>query len=149
MDDPMKTCLPRNTARSKPRGAALVELTLVLAVLLTVVFGCIDLGRFATVDIALTNAAREAAAVGSARPYTSASYGRWVESVRQAAVDEMAGVPQFDAAELTMVNPVRTLGDGYEYVHVEITYPFSPLMPWPIVNRPLEITRSADLPVVR
>lgn len=45
----------------RDRGAAAVELALVLPVLLLVVFGCIDFGRMLNAQIALTQAAREGA----------------------------------------------------------------------------------------
>jgi hypothetical protein len=126
-----------------------VELTIILVVLLTVVFGCIDLGRFATTDIALTNAAREAAWVGGMNPYNERTYERWKNSVRQAALDELQGIPHFAPADLKMIDPVRSGDDELGSVRVEVSYPFATLMPWPAVGRPIEMTRSAEMPVVR
>jgi Flp pilus assembly protein TadG len=56
--------------RSRSRGQSLAEFALVVPVFLIVLFGIIDLGRFVYTANALSNAAREAARVGSvgARP---------------------------------------------------------------------------------
>jgi len=47
--------------RGADRGAAAVELALVLPLLLLLVFGIVDLGRMLNVQISLTDAAREGA----------------------------------------------------------------------------------------
>ena len=51
----------RRTARE--RGAAAVEMAIVLPLLLLVIAGIVDFGRFFLVEIQLTNAAREGARV--------------------------------------------------------------------------------------
>ncbi len=53
-----------NRQGRKTHGAALVELAIVLFLLIVIVFGCVDFGRFATTFIAVTNAAREGAEFG-------------------------------------------------------------------------------------
>ncbi len=55
------------------RGAAAVEFALVLPVLLLLVLGAIDWGYFFFVQQVVTNAAREAARVGSLTPYDPAN----------------------------------------------------------------------------
>ena len=47
------------------RGHAAVEFALILPLLVTIIFACIDLGRFAHTYIAVTNAARAGAGFGS------------------------------------------------------------------------------------
>ncbi len=50
------------------RGAALVEFALILPILVLLVFGIIDYGRFASVKINLNEAAQEGAIYGSTHP---------------------------------------------------------------------------------
>ncbi len=51
--------------RKRQRGSALIELVLVVTVLSIVILGSIDFGRIAYMAMALTNAARAGAMVGS------------------------------------------------------------------------------------
>ena len=60
-------------ARRHRRGAAAVEFAVILPLLVTIVLGCVDFGRFAYNYIALTNAARAGAAFGCMNVYTTAT----------------------------------------------------------------------------
>lgn len=63
--------------RSRPeRGAALVEFTLVLPLLLALVFGIVDFGRAFQSWITITNAAREGARLGATGADASAICSR-------------------------------------------------------------------------
>ena len=60
------------TVHPKTRcGAAAVELAVVLPVLLLLALGCVDLGRAAALNIALSNAARVGAEYGATHRFTS------------------------------------------------------------------------------
>ena len=59
------------------RGATAVEFALVLPVMVTLLLGTVDFGRFAYTQIAVTNAARAGAAFGSMNPYSSATQTNW------------------------------------------------------------------------
>lgn len=68
---PFPTSAPHRTARRgwrTNRGVVLVELALVIAPLVLVVYSAIDLGRMARFQNRLTNAAREGAAVAQYHP---------------------------------------------------------------------------------
>jgi Flp pilus assembly protein TadG len=54
--------------QERERGAALVEMALVVVVLFTVVFGVIDLGRAWALQNRLSNAAHEGASIGQFKP---------------------------------------------------------------------------------
>jgi Flp pilus assembly protein TadG len=56
-----------------PRGAAAVEFALIVPVLLLIVLGTIDWGYYFFVQQVVTNAAREAARVGSLTPHDPAN----------------------------------------------------------------------------
>ena len=72
----------------RPAGAA-VEMAVLLPIVMLLILGCIDFGRFAYDYIALSNAARTGAGFGSIHPHTSATSGNWQAQVRQAIIDEM------------------------------------------------------------
>lgn len=52
---------PRRPRRGGDRGAAAIELALILPILLVIVFGVIDFGRIVNTQVTLTEAAREGA----------------------------------------------------------------------------------------
>jgi hypothetical protein len=108
-------------------------LALSLPLLVLLVLGCVDFGRFATSHIAVTNAARAGAGFGSFNPYlTSSNRPRWEAGIRQAILDEMSGLKDFDANQLTVPTPVVTTENGGMWrVQVEVRYPFQSVIPWP------------------
>ena len=114
-----------------PRGAAAVEFALVLPVLLLIVLGTIDWGYFFFVQQVVTNAAREAARVGSLTPYDSTSRDpaagnaaakRDAETVATAYITNaglVAGTPVVEVTNtLTASVPPATAS-----VRVVVTYP--------------------------
>src|SRR5438477_12753384 len=70
-------------------GAAAMEFALMAPVLVTMVLGCVDFGRFAYNYIAVTNAARAGAAYGAMNNYTSSTQTTWTSGITQAAKDAM------------------------------------------------------------
>ena len=70
--------------RTSDRGAAAVEMALVLPVLLFVVFGLIDFGRMLNTQLTLTEAAREGA--------RAAALGQNADARVQAASTNLSGV---------------------------------------------------------
>ena len=137
-----------NRRYRRSRGAALVELAIVLFLLIVVVFGCVDFGRFATTFIAVTNAAREGANTGSRNPFTAATHGIWRQRIREAIVDEMSGVPRFSEEALTVTEPTVVTANDTSRVRVQVTYPFEPLVPWLIIPPQVDVSRTAEMPVV-
>ncbi len=110
-------------------GAATAELAIVLPVLVTLVLGCIDLGRFASSYVAVSGAARSGAGAGSEQPYTSATLSAWQAYVGQAVKDEMA---DYDPALVTVAaNPVPEQGGDSWQAVVEVSYPFTTVVSWP------------------
>ena len=67
---------PSTWARRHRRGAAAVELAMILPVLMTIVLGCVDFGRFAYNYIAVTNAARAGASYAIMNNYSPTTEGR-------------------------------------------------------------------------
>src|SRR4051794_2670851 len=76
-------------------GAAVVEMAITLPVLILLILGCIDFGRFACLWIAVTNAARAGAGVGIVSRYpdpdptVAGALVNWQKSVCNAVADEL------------------------------------------------------------
>lgn len=93
------------------RGAALVEMGVILPVLVLIAFGCVDFGRFVYAYAAVSNAAEEGAAFGSLNAITSfpgATFAlrevAWKTAVRNAAVAETSGLtPALTSANVVTV----------------------------------------------
>src|SRR5438105_4061825 len=75
--------------RSRRAGAAAVEFAIVLPVLVTVLLGATDFGRFSYSAIAVANAARAGAAYGSMNSFSS-SVSAWQTGIQNAVTDEMS-----------------------------------------------------------
>lgn len=97
--------------QGRDRGAAAVEMALLMPVLLLVLCAIIDFGRMLNTQITLTEAAREGA--------RAAAYGQ-SPSARVATVTSMAGVTTtLDSA----------CGTGNEYAQVTVRVTFSYITP--------------------
>jgi hypothetical protein len=114
--------MPQLTRRAR-RGAALVELALILPVLLTLVLGVWEIGRLVEVRHCLASAAREAARLAAAGP-TSLS------EVAQAARDSISssGLPG-ELAEVRLTDADGNTVNPYDMpvgqlLHVEVSLLF-------------------------
>ncbi len=113
------------------RASAAVEFALIGPLLVTMVLGAVDLGRFAYNYIAVTNAARAGAAYAIMNPYLSNQQSAWNTAVQQAARDEMAGQTGFVSTNLTVPAPIVTVdAKGRRIIQVTANYPFSTLINW-------------------
>lgn len=110
--------MPTVSRRSGERGAAAVELALVLPVLLMLVFGTVEFGRGYNAKLTLTSAAREAArtfALGGDGAVTA------MASVTDAFADDMV---------VTLVSACPAEPDLDDMVTVRAQYPFSYQIPF-------------------
>jgi hypothetical protein len=130
------------------RGAAAVELALITPLLVTVMLGCIDFGRFPSTAIAVRNAARVGAEYASNHlpDPNEAAMAYWRAQTRSVVEAEMSGFFNIDPADpdlkkrqalqellkdLEVSEPTRTdLGDGRYGIQVDVVYPFRTLIPW-------------------
>src|SRR5262245_25461546 len=113
------------------RGGTAVEFALVLPVLMTIVLGCIDFGRFGHSYIAGPNAARAGAGYGSSHTYTTSTQAQWTASVKQAVKDEMSQLSGFDPTRLSVnVTPIAETSPAWR-VQVDVSYPFQTAVQWP------------------
>ena len=98
-----KNSLP--PAHRRRRGVTAVEFALILPLLMTIVLGCVDYGRFAYDYIAVTNAARAGASYAIMNNYSPSTLATWQTGVRQAARDEMALQSGYVSGNLTVPDP--------------------------------------------
>ncbi|MBI1914730.1 MAG: pilus assembly protein [Planctomycetes bacterium] len=112
-------------------AAAAAELAVLLPVLVTIVLGCVDFGRFAYNYIAVTNAARAGAAYGMMNNYTSSTQSTWTAGITQAARDELTQqVGSGNVGNVTVTVTPSTDSNGMRRVRVQVSYPFTTIISW-------------------
>ena len=131
-------------------GLAAVELALLLPLLMLIILGCVDFGRFAYTYIAVTNASRTGASFGALNPFTTATQTTWTNEVRQKVVDDMIALPDFAPADL-QVSSSRIIdpSGGLWRVRVQVTYPFKCIVSWPGIPSQLNLTRAVEMRGIR
>jgi Flp pilus assembly protein TadG len=130
---------PGPTKRSRSRGQALVEFSLVLIPFLLLLMGIVDLGRGIYTNNAVAEAAREIARVTSVHPCTGTpcTLGNGAETL--AVVNtQRTMVPGFDATAATLAIQCVDLADANrdnddcrpgQFARVTVTVPFQVLTP--------------------
>lgn len=137
------------TGRARRRAAALIELALIMPLLIGLVLICVDFGRFATVHIAVTNAAREGANFGGTHRVTNTTMGAWKAGIFNALREEMTGIPGYSEDQLTVAEPQVLSSQSRSRVRVAVTYKFKTAIAWRIIPHELEISRTAEMPFIR
>jgi Flp pilus assembly protein TadG len=138
-----------NLARRRPprRGAAAVEMAVLLPLLMLIVLGCVDFGRFAVRYITTTNGARAGAGYGCVNPYTTATYATWQANVRQAVADEMGTTEGFTSGNVT----AEAIDEGGGLWRAEVTVPcrFQTLVRWPGIPSDITLRRTVKIRGIR
>jgi Flp pilus assembly protein TadG len=113
-------CTPTTT---RERGAAAVELAIILPLLLLIVFGIIEFGRGYEVKVQLTGSVREGA--------RALALGQSQAEVEQAVIDAAPGLnPALTAADISMTPCPGGGADGNATVTVSYDLPsLTPLVP--------------------
>ena len=124
-------------------------MALILPMLIALFLLCVDLGRFATVHIAVTNAAREGANFGGTHPFTESTYGLWQQQITETLKQEVSGIPGYSDELLSVKEPVFFATQDRSRVQVTVSYRFRPVIFWPLIPQELEISRTAEMPVIR
>ena len=100
------TMLSRSVFRRRRSrlGAAATELALIMPVLILLILGCLDFGRFVNSSIAVTNAARAGAGIGimtrypDPEPATGTGLANWQMSICAAVANELGMTTDFTPA---------------------------------------------------
>lgn len=138
----------RNTLRkSARRGAAAIEFAVILPVLILIVLGCVDFGRFAYSYIAVSNAARAGAGYGCVHPFTDGTKPTWEANIRQAAADEMQLIADFDPNQVQITSSPQSVGDWW--VTVDVAYSFHMIVNWPALPNEMTLRRTVTMPGIR
>lgn len=125
----LKPTFARRTGSREPRrGAAAVEFVIVLPILLTVLLGATDFGRFSYSSIAIANAARSGAEYAAMNPCDSSTQSAWTAGVTQAVTNELSPSTAFDTSKLTITVTNVTESGGLRRVSVQVTYPFQTIL---------------------
>jgi Flp pilus assembly protein TadG len=144
-----RPCRSLAPGRSERNGALAIEFAIVLPLLMLLLLGAIDFGRFSHTAIAVANAARSGAGVGALNPVSQASRPAWEAEIRQAARIELEGVNGFDPARLNVAIETATDANGRDLVTVTVTYPFETLLNWVGIPSAVALRQSTSLPLVR
>lgn len=120
-----------------------------LPLLLLVLLGTTDFGRFSYSAIALANAARSGASYGSMNPYNSQTEAIWQTEVRQAVVDELSASPAFDPSKLTVTASRTTETGGLSRVSVQVVYPFTTVINWAYIPASVNLKQTVVMRSVR
>jgi Flp pilus assembly protein TadG len=127
----MRTAGRFRTAR---RGASATEFALILPLMMLIIMGGIDFGRFAHSYIAVNNAARAGASYASMNAFTPATQSNWeddIEDAVEAELSELAVPGGFDETKLTVTTTTTAEADGLWRFRIVVTYPFEMLIAWP------------------
>jgi len=139
----------RRGAASTRRGLAALEFALVLPILVTILLGATDFGRFSHSRIAIINAARCGAAYASMNPYDSTNQAAWNAGVKKAVTDELSESVAFDPAELVVTTTVIADSGGLRRISVQASYPFEMLVNWPLLPSSLELQETVVMRGIR
>lgn len=142
--------------RHRRRGSSAIEMAIILPLFVLIVLGCVDFGRFAYTYIAVSNAARAAAAWEMTNQPSSMTSppATWTANVQQAAIDEMSLQPGFNSSNLivTAATPTSETGGTWRFT-VTAAYPFQTLVNWGMsgygIPHTLNLTQSVTMRGIR
>jgi Flp pilus assembly protein TadG len=128
-----------------PRGAAAVELALVLPVLLLLAFGCAELGRAVAIYSMVSCAACAGAEYGATHGYSSYTYSSWEQQVIQQAQTAVQGNQTLSASLLSVSVATTAESGGYNLGTVTANYQFSTITHWPGLPSDFTITHTVAI----
>lgn len=127
------------------QGIAATELALCLPVLLLFAFASADFGRVSRYAEIVSNAARSGAESGAIHKFTDFTRPDWETDVKQAVVDEMTNIPNYDESKLVYQLSTTTDADGLARISVDVTYPFRSVVAWPGLPTNVDIHRHFEM----
>lgn len=136
------------TVGNRRSAAAAVEFALILPVLLTMVWGCVDYGRFYHSYYSVINAARTGA--GHAATHTATSDDTaWQAEIREAVIDEMDRLAGFDESQVVVTATRDFSGGPIPRLDVTVQYPFETVVDWPLLPSDFQLVHTSRMRAIR
>lgn len=132
------------TSRRTRYGTAATEFALLLPLVLLLALATCDLGRIVHAHVVVSQAARTGAEVGAVQQFTSYTRTTWEDDIRQAVIDEISNLPNFDLADLQYELSVELDADDIPLVGVEVAYPFRSVVSWPLLPTEVLLRERID-----
>jgi Flp pilus assembly protein TadG len=129
-----------NAASAQRRsGAAATEFAVTLPILMLLALACADFGRVMHHYQIVSNAARTGAEAGAMHTVTSFTRTAWEADVREAVLEELANLPDFNEASLDYELTTTVDANDLTTVQLEIVYPFESAVAWPLLPQIIEL----------
>jgi len=130
------------------RAAAAVEFAIVLPILVVMLAGTADYGRFAATSVAVCNASRAGAGYGCIHPWDSYTSPSFMTTCKAKVEEEFSAFPGFNPQNLSVqITSEGTWPQGR--VRVAVSYPFRTVVNWGFIPNSISISRTTVLPMVR
>jgi len=126
-------------------GAAATEFAVALPILMLLALACADFGRVMHHYQIVSNAARTGAEAGALHKVTTFTQAAWEADVREAVLEELANLPDFDEASLEFDLTTTVDANDLTTVRVEIAYPFESVVAWPLLPHIVELRALAQI----
>lgn len=110
-----------------------------LPILMLLALACADFGRVMHHYQIVSNAARTGAEAGALHKVTTFTQAAWEADVREAVLEELANLPDFDEASLEFDLTTTVDANDLTTVRVEIGYPFESVVAWPLLPHIVEL----------
>ena len=134
-------CIPGDgQGRRTRRGAAAVELAVLLPFLTYLLVGAVDFARVFYYSLTVMNCAREGAIYAS----TNAANAANTTGIQNAALADAAGV----GPDPTVSSLTGTDGSGNAVVTVTVSYPFKTITSYPGIPSPITLVRTVQMRVL-
>lgn len=134
--------------RQHRRGAAALEFAVVLPVLVVLLAGTADYGRFAATSVAVCNASRAGAGYGCMHPWDNYTAESFMTSCKAKVEEEFSSTPGFNHQNLNVqITSEGTWPNGR--VRVAVSYPFRTVVNWGFIPNSISISPTTTLPMVR
>jgi len=81
---------------------------------------------------------------GASRQFTLFTEAAWRDDVRQAVVDSLSTIPQFDESQMDYQLTVDLDGNQRKRISVDLTYPFFTIVAWPGIPSQFDLNAHTE-----